>query len=490
VKTKKQYFKGGGLAIVLLVLITFLLQSCGGAGIDGLVAGGGTIGTGITVWGIMTKGSIKVGDKTFDASGATLREDDNPATETDLQDGMKVKLKGELSADGVNGVAFVVEAIDEVQGRVTSLDVTANPPSFEVLQQTIFTDDLTLFSDFPAPNPDDINDMADDQFVEVHGLRDANGDIRATRVELLADVGDADPEESELKGVVSGLSGFTFFLGLQEVDFLGAIIEPGGATINDGDFVEVEGDLDINDVLVASKVEREDLEDQEFEPDEGDEAEFEGFVSDFTSHPGDFKVDGRSVRTSSSTEFENGSDQDLRNGIKVDAEGQMSGGILIVEEIEFKRSRVRVNAEATAVGPTDVTLAVTTLEEITVQINDLTEIDPGILPLTTTTFYEIEGFQASNGNIIAEKIETGDSGRSILQAKVISKDDATDTATLLEAPESTVIDLSTVTEFEDDDENLIADVDTFLGLVTPGKTVIKVRDDDLDDDWDNAELED
>lgn len=487
--TKKQYFKGGGLVIVLLVLIAFLLQSCGGAGIDGLVAGGGTIGTGITVWGIMTKGSIKVGDKTFDASGATFREDDNSATEADLQDGMKVKLKGELSNDGVNGVAFVVEAIDEVQGRVTNLDVAANPPSFEVLQQTIFTDDLTLFSDFPG-DPDDINDMADDQFVEVHGLRDANGDIRATRVELLADVGVGYPEESELKGVVSGLLGFTFFLGLQEVDFSGAIIEPGGATINEGDFVEVEGNLDINDVLVASKVEREDLEDQEFEPEEGDEAEFEGFVSDFTSHPGDFKVDGRSVRTLSSTEFKNGSDQDLRNGIKVEAEGQVSGGILIVEEIEFKRTRVLINAEATAVDPTGVTLAVTMLEEITVQINDLTEIDPGILPLTTTTFYEIEGFQALNGNIIAEKIESGDNSRSVLQAKVISKDDATDTVTLLEAPESTVIDLSTVTEFEDDDESIVAGVDAFLDLVTPGKTVIKVRDDDLDDDWDNAELED
>jgi hypothetical protein len=82
--------------------------------------------------------------------------------------------------------------------------VDAKSPSFEALQQMFFTDNLPLFSDFPGDS-DDINDMADNQFVEVHGLRDANDDIRATRVDLLAAVGAGDPEESELKGEVCGI---------------------------------------------------------------------------------------------------------------------------------------------------------------------------------------------------------------------------------------------------------------------------------------------
>jgi hypothetical protein len=481
VSTGKQRFKFGGIAMVLFVLVVFLLQSCGDNGL-----GGGIGGTGIIVQGIMTKGSVKVADKTFDASGADIVEDDTSATEDKLQDGMKVHLKGVISDDGASGTAFVIEAEDEVQGRVSSLDALGNPPFFKILQQNIFTDDRTVFSNFPGPDPDGITDMENDQFVEVHGQRDANNNIRATRVELLAAVGEPDPEESELKGLVSGLSGFTFFIGLQEIDFSGALVEPMGATINNGDFVEVEGNLN-GSVLEASKVEREDLEDEEFDPVEGDEIEIEGFVSEFTVHPGDFKVDGRPVRTTLSTEFENGSDEDLRNGVEVEAEGHWSAsdGTLLVEEIDFKRVRIKINAEATAASSTGVTVL-----GLNIQINDLTEIDPDILPLSSGTFYEIEGFQDTSGNIIAEEIEDGDSGRILLQANVVSKNDASDTVTLLNAPWSTLIDLSTVTEFEDDDENQLAGVDAFLALVTPGKTVIKVRDDDLDTNWDNAELED
>jgi hypothetical protein len=433
----------------------------------------------------MTKGSVKVGDKTYDASGADIVKDDSSATEDELQDGMKIHLKGVIFDDGVNGAALAIEAEDEVQGRVSLLDTGKNPPFFEVLQQSIFTDDLTVFSNFPGPDPDDITDMEDGQFVEVHGQRDANNNIHATRIELLAAVGEPDPEESELKGIVSGLTGLTFSIFDQLIDFSGAIVEPIGATIQDGDFVEVEGNLN-GTVLEASKVEREDLEDQEFEPDDGDEIEIEGFVSEFTLHPGNFKVDGRPVRTTLSTEFENGSDEDLRNGVEVEAEGHWSemDGILLVEKIDFKRARVKINAEATAASATGVTVL-----GLNVQINDLTEIDTA-LPLSIGTFYEIEGFQDTSGNIIAEEIEDGDSGRIILQAIVVSKDDAVDTVTLLESPEDILVDLSTVTEFEDDDENLLAGVDAFLALVTQGKTVIKVRDDDLDLNWDSAELED
>ncbi len=477
--TRKQSFKIGGIAVVLVVLLAFLLQSCGDSGF-----GGGIGGTGIVVQGIMTKGSVKVGNKTFDASGADIVEDDTAATENELQDGMKVHLKGVIFDDGVNGAAFAIEAEDEVQGRVTLLDAMGNPPSFKILGQNIFTDDLTIFSNFPGPDPDDINDMKDDQFVEVHGQRDINKNIRATRVELLADVGEPDPEESELKGTVSGLSGLTFFIFGLEIDFSGAVIEPFGATINNGDLVEVEGDFN-GAILIASKVEREDLEDQEFEPDEGDEIEIEGFVSEFTGHPGDFKVDGRHVRTTLSTEFENGSDEDLRNGVEVAAEGKWSDGILLVSEIDFKRIRVEINAEATTASSTGVTVL-----GLNVQINDLTEIDPGILPLSAGTFYEIEGFQDKSGNIIAEEIEDGDNSRNSLRAIVVSKDDVAETLTMLVTPWSILVDLSTVSEFEDDNENLLAGVDAFLDLVIPEKTIIEVRDDDLDTNWDSAKLED
>jgi hypothetical protein len=473
----KRKFKVGLMTGVLLVLITFILQSC--------VTGGGIGGTGITVQGIMTKGSIIVNGITFDAVGADIREDDDPATEDELQDGMKVILKGEISDDGLSGTIFIVEARDEVQGRVTNLDKTGNPPSFQVLKQMIVTSDLTIFSNFPG-DPDDIDDMVTDQFVEVHGLRDADGNIRASRVELLADEVSADPEDMELKGIVSGLLGDTFFIGLQEIDFSLATVEPTGATINDGDLVEVEGSSFTLEVLNATKVEREDLEDEEFKPDEGEEIEIEGFVTEFTVHPGDFKVDGGSVRTLSSTEFEHGSEQDLMNGIEVEVEGYVSDeGIFLVEEVEFKQVRVKINAQPTVVLADSITML-----GVVVQINGLTEIESGIEPLQTDQFYKVEGFQDTNGDIIAESIESGDNSRNILQGLVSSKDGLLDRVTLLESPWDTEVQLNDSMDFEDDDDAALPSLEAFLALVIPGETIVKVRDDGPDGVWDEAELED
>jgi hypothetical protein len=467
------------VAIALGVLLVFLLQSC-------TSGGGGVGGTGVFLQGIMTKGSIIVGDKTLDATSADIVEDDAAVTEDELQNGMKVKIIGELSDDGITGIALSVEAEDEVQGRISSLDAAGNPPSFVVLQQTVFTDDLTVFDNFPGIDPDDINDMVVNQFVEVHGLRDANGDIRATRVELLASDIEPDPEELELKGTVSGLLGFTFFLGTQEVDFSGASIKPAGATISEGDEVEVEGDLSVN-VLIATAVEREDLEDEQFEPGEGDEYEIEGYVSGFTSHPGDFNVGTQTVRTSSSTEFKNGSELDLADGVLVEAEGEISGNVLLADEIKFERARVKINAEATASALDSVTVL-----GLVVQITDLTEVDGALLPLplSTSTYYKIAGFQDRNGNIIAEKIEPGDSDRIELRALAVGTDAVADTVTLLEMPWSADYDLSMVTEFEDENENPIINVDTFLALITLGETSVEIRDDTPFGFWDKAELED
>ena len=149
VKREKHKIRFWSLAGLLIVLFAFVLQSCA---VDGM--GGGIGGTGITVLGIMTKGSIIVNGITFDAASADIREDDGSATEDELQDGMKVILKGEINEDGVTGTALIVEARDEVQGRVTDLDPSGNPPTFQVLKQVVVVNDLTVFSGFPDSDPD------------------------------------------------------------------------------------------------------------------------------------------------------------------------------------------------------------------------------------------------------------------------------------------------------------------------------------------------
>ena len=78
-----------------------------------------------------------------------------------------------------------------------------------------------------------------------HGQRDADGNIRATRVEKLS-----GSPEIELKGVVSNLGATSFELWGLTVAFSGAVIEPSGATVAEGDLVEVEGALSGSVLLV------------------------------------------------------------------------------------------------------------------------------------------------------------------------------------------------------------------------------------------------
>ena len=218
-------------------------------------------------------------------------------------------------------------------------------------------------------------------------------------------------------------------------------------------------------------------------PDAGEKSEIEGYITGFVSHPGDFKVDGVSVRTLDSTEFEHGSEFDLANGIEVEVEGYIAeGGILLVDEVEFEQSRVKINAVATDVQSDSITLL-----GIEVKITDLTEIESAPL---LGQIYEIEGFQDSTGDILAESIEDSGDTKNILQGLVSAIDEMDETLTLFESPWATVVQLNDAMDFENDDDTVIPSLDDFLALIVPGVTIVKVEDDEPNDVWDEAELED
>ena len=72
--------------------------------------------------------------------------------------------------------------------------------------------------------------------VEISGPRDANGDIRATRIELKTGAG----TEYEFKGVISNLNSTTttFTIGTVSVDYSGASI--GLPPLSNGSCVEIK----------------------------------------------------------------------------------------------------------------------------------------------------------------------------------------------------------------------------------------------------------
>src|SRR5439155_10405240 len=115
----------------------------------------------------------------------------------------------------------------------------------------------------------------------------------------------------ELRGTISGLSGSTFALNGVTVDFSGAMIMPAGAMLANGQPVEVRGSFS-GTTFVATRVDREDLEDVQFEHAAGEEFEIEGQVSGCGTNPcTSFSVGSQSVQTNVNTRFENGSAADL-----------------------------------------------------------------------------------------------------------------------------------------------------------------------------------
>jgi hypothetical protein len=185
--------KEAGLLMPLAALGLLVVYGCS-------LGGQSAPGDPVVMMGTMTKGSVIVNGVHFDVNGDTLIsiDDESGRPEAELEDGMTVLLKGEIAPDGLTGTAIKVESEDELQGQVQAL----TDASLTVLNQLIYPDDLTRYG-----NTAGLSEISVLDYVEVHGQRDAEGNIRATRIELLSGT-----PEVELKGRVSSPAGGGFML--------------------------------------------------------------------------------------------------------------------------------------------------------------------------------------------------------------------------------------------------------------------------------------
>jgi len=449
------------------------LASCGGGTGGTGAAGGGS--TPAVSTGVMTKGSTIVNGVRFEDTTANIFIDDTPKTAAALQNGMVVKVLGTVNDDGINGTAQRVKALIEVRGLVSSVNASANPQSFVVFGQTVLIDDLTVLNDVTAP----IDNTLVGILVEVHGLRDTNGQVRATRVEANTAQMGANTVD-EIRGVVSGGAGSnptTFSLGSQAVSASGAVIAPAGASYQNGSVVEVHCTVRPcapGGIFQASRVVVEDSEDSAFRPSSGQRLEAEGLISGFTLHPGDFSVAGTPVTTTASTRFEGGISTDLADNIKVEAEGSWNGTRLVASKIEFKRSVIRLQGEVTAAAAPSFTLTITGAGPVTVQADSLTTGDfaGGAVPPVASGCVQVRGQRKAGGGVVVTAGEIrsscSSSDRHFVQAPV-EAEAAENTVTLL----GFILDVSNPTDTPDKwvDVNDVGITRTaFFNAVTPATT--------------------
>ncbi|HEY9149089.1 MAG TPA: DUF5666 domain-containing protein [Gammaproteobacteria bacterium] len=307
------------------------LGACSGSGSSGSVAEGGIGGTGISMGSVAEIGSVKVNGVKYDTTGATIslvdedrewNDSDGDGIGKDISLGMIVRVEGSKSADGLSGTATRVIYADNLEGPIDEVDAIINPNMMVVLGQTVIVDNLTLDA---YGNP--LNGVASfkpGEIVEVSGHLDANGNIRATYIEKTGS------GVLELKGWVDSVSvPYSFTINGLSVDTSAIGQEVGDLQ---GQFVEVVGSSYSNGVLVAASVE---LGLAALSTDDYDEAELSGIVTREVS-AGEFMLGGQLVRHDGDTEFNGGLAAEIVPGVRLKAEGCLSGGVLLAQEIEFE----------------------------------------------------------------------------------------------------------------------------------------------------------
>ena len=308
-------------AWLLVLLLSCVLAGClgggaGGGGLGSLFANGGVSGTGISLGPVSGFGSVIVNNSTYNTDSAVFFVNGAGATQADLEVGQVVR----VTADYATNQAQSVEYVETVQGPIQSID--SNQMSLVVLGQTVVTNATTLFNDV------NFADLVVGDIVEVSGFRTQGGEVLATYLER-----DNTATTYRVLGSVSMLNPMTFLIGGLIVDYSGANLPDGNPV--EGALVEVEGPAAnfalATVTLVASEVE----DGLEVNANDGEEVEIEGLVTTFTS-VNNFAVNGQSVVTNASTQFENGSVMDLALNVRVEVEGEYVGGVIQAETVEIE----------------------------------------------------------------------------------------------------------------------------------------------------------
>lgn len=429
--------------------LSLTLAGCGGGG-----GGGGASNpppvvnpppadTAITVVGPVTGfGSVYVNGIRFDTSNSSYDVDDQEAfDDSALSVGMVVRIEGTVSDDGRSGRADRIDYDDELEGPVenTALDPTdATIKNFTLFGVQVQADENRTVFRAEDDRSFGFDTLGDGDHVEVSGYY-VDGMLLATYIKKE----DANDDEYEAKGTVSGFDGSRFALILADSSQLNVTLAPGAQIpfqgIEDGQYVEVEGTLPdpvgAPRDLLASKVE---LEDQDYFDEDDDEAEIQG-VLDFDN--GTWRIGGVSLIFEAATEYEPASLRDAiadqsAEGRFVKAEGDYQGDALRVREIEIEGAEdddgeLIVRGQVGGVDPANAT-KVGTLSfrfpplagTVEVEINertlfaddtgishfDLSDLSPG------SSFAKVKAYRNDAGALVATRLEREDNSRYEIQA--------------------------------------------------------------------------
>ena len=394
-----------------------LLSACGSGSPSASASAGGASGSGsASASGTVTGfGSLFVTGKRFETNNVLVKVDDSgetsctigpPAQGSDdscgIKKGMVVTVNGSFS--GSQHTASSVRQKDAVEGLVQS--VAPDRSSLVVMGQTVLVD-VTTIIDNSIPGRDILNLMPGPNYVEVNGHVLPGGTIQATFIELKAPAVVTPEVRGFVSNHVPGSS--TFRIGNLIVSYSGAITNDMPAGNWDGLFVEVKGANaaafnSATTTLTASRVEPE----NRGVGNDVDEFEVEGFVTnvvsvDINTRVAHFFIGTTEVRTTSNTEFREGTVDEVVPGAKMSAEGRLENGILIAKHVKFKESaRLEGEVQSVTGSAPEFTVKINGLAAVTVKTDSQTRIDG---TLEAGRQVRVRGRVISGNTVIATRIQ-------------------------------------------------------------------------------------
>jgi Domain of unknown function (DUF5666) len=367
------------------------LVACGGGGSSQQIAG--IQGSGVAIGAVTGFGSIFVNGVEFKTSGASIRIDDQSASESQLHIGDVVLVKGPINADGLTGTANEVSFHAAVKGAISDLNATAL--TIVVVGQRVQIVASTLFDTSIVPA--DFTGLRMGLAIEVSGYRNSAGIVVATRIERAATAG------AQIVGMVNTLdsNARSFNIDTQSIDYSQATVT---GTLADGATVVVKADTaTAGSRVVARSV--------DVSADRGgaanDTGRIEGIVTRFASNA-DFDVNDQKISTDASTQFTlNG----LTLGIdsKVEVEGAFNAsGTLVASKVQIRvESSSRVYGLVDSTSPLHVFGANVAVGAST-QLEDKSsaQIRPFKLSdLHTGDFAQVRGVEQTAGTLNATILE-------------------------------------------------------------------------------------
>lgn len=367
-----------------------------GAEISGINGGGRWVAQGA----VSRLGSIYVNGVRYDTSGATINVNGTPAGEAELKPGQVLRVLGDVATGGLSGRAERVDYEDSLRGRITR--VTYSSGTFTVLGQEVRIGLETVFG--PGISPRDIESLATGDGVIVSAFADANGRLRASRIDR-----DPSPGSAEVVGRVSTLDSAArrFNINGLVVDYGGANLDgfPGGGPAN-GEVVRVRGPHPVGSgALVATAVS---WRAAGVVADTNDNVQLEGLVTRFAA-AGDFDLARQRIVTDGSTVYVATTAASLKANDLLVVQGVRNGsGQLVADRIEaFPTADIEIEARIDAVDTTAGTLNLLGIDVFTNARTRFVGDDDEVFSLADLRagdVVEIAGYVAA-GRFMAVRIE-------------------------------------------------------------------------------------